>query len=229
MSFLSLRMAAPLLLLAITACASAPRLQAVGQPAPPEVTLAQGGVQLTVLPDTWKGYPSTLPRHYTPVEVRAQNGRDGEILVRYGDFLVVDDAGNQYRAIAPAEVAQALFGAADPPAPRPALAAAPMYASSRLWWPYRSWAWRHPFYDPFYPWMDPWWGYPAYASPRATPYDILNLGLREGRILPGARVEGFLYFQLATQRGNLLTLSWTPALPDGRPLPPLSTQLRVVR
>jgi hypothetical protein len=215
-------------LLWLAACAG-PRLQATGEPPPPVVTLTESGIHLTLLPNTWNAYPSSLPRHYTPIEVRIENTRSDEIQVRYGDFLAVDEAGNQYRAVAPAEVAQALFGSLEPEGPAPrALAEARMYASSRPWWPHRGYGW-HPFFGPYYPWADPWWDYPYYARPRPTPYDILSLGLREGRVLPGAKVEGFLYLQHATGRGNLLTLSWTPHLGDTRPLPPLSTQFRVVR
>ncbi|MFB3820254.1 MAG: hypothetical protein ACE147_21565 [Candidatus Methylomirabilales bacterium] len=216
-------------LLLLPACAG-PRLQAIGEPPPPAVVLSEGGISLTLLPNTWKAYPSSLPRHYTPLEVRIENARSDEILVRYGDVLVVDEAGNQYRAVAPAEVAAALFGALPPASPAPAaLAEARMYASSWPWWPYRGYGWRHPFYGPYYPWADPWWDYPYYPRPRPTPYDVLSLGLREGRVLPGAKVEGFLYLQHATARGNLLTLTWTPVTADSRPLPPLRAQFRVVR
>jgi hypothetical protein len=98
----------------------------------------------------------------------------------------------------------------------------------RPFWPYRSWAPWYPYYSPYYPYpyYDP---YYPYAWPRATGYDILTLGLREGRVLPGARVQGFLFLQQATQKGTLLTLSWTPVTADGKPLATLSTQFRIVR
>ena len=55
------------------------------------------------------------------------------------------------------------------------------------------------------------------------------LGLREGAILPGASIQGFLYLQLATAHGEHLTLFWTVRGPDGNPLTTLSTQFRIVR
>lgn len=237
MSTMSLRcksLASVLALLALTACAG-PRLEVAAAPAQPSVTLANADIQLTILPNTWSGYPSDLPRYYTPVQIEIQNDRSEDILLRYGDFLAVDEASNQYRAVPAAEVAQALFGRRLPsgnPAwgsagrsPTPA----PLLAWNGPWWPgpywpYRSWYPYSPYYypDPFF------YEYP-YRWPRARAYDILTLGIREGRIVAGARVEGFLYFQQATQKGNLLSLSWTPVSADGKALATLSSQFRIVR
>jgi hypothetical protein len=58
---------------------------------------------------------------------------------------------------------------------------------------------------------------------------VLILGLREGRLLPSASIQGFLYLQYATARGNLLTVSWTPRFAGGAPLQTLSAQFRIVR
>jgi len=209
----------------LTACAG-PRLEVAAAPSQPSVTLADAGIRLVILPNTWKGHPSDLGQYYTPVEVRIENDRSDEIQVRYGDFLAVDEAQNQYRAVAPAEVARALFGGRRPARPPVRTVHGPWWPSP--FWPYRPWSPWYPYYSPYYPspYYDP---YYPYARPRATGYDILTLGLREGRILPGARVQGFLYLQQATQKGTLLTLSWTPVTADGKPLATLSTEFRIVR
>ena len=213
------------LMAVLTACAG-PRLEVAAAPSQPSVTLADADIRLVILPNTWKGHPSDLGQYYTPVEVRIENDRSDEIQVRYGDFLAVDEAQNQYRAVAPAEVARALFGGRRPARPPVRTVHGPWWPSP--FWPYRPWSPWYPYYSPYYPspYYDP---YYPYARPRATGYDILTLGLREGRILPGARVQGFLYLQQATQKGSLLTLSWTPVTPDGKPLATLSTQFRIVR
>ena len=75
---------------------------------------------------------------------------------------------------------------------------------------------------------DPYYSYP-YGWPRLSAQNVLTLGLREGRLLPGASIQGFLYLQHATARGNLLTVSWTPRLAGGTPLATLSAQFRIVR
>jgi hypothetical protein len=227
---------------ALTACAG-PRLEVAAVPSTPSVTLADAGVRLVILPNTWKGNPTDLGKYYTPVEMRIENDRSDEIQVRYGDFLAVDEAQNQYRAVAPSEVARALFGGRRPlRAPRAAVvgwtgARPPVRAAGGPWGPYpfrpyRSWG---PFYPYYYPYYSLYYPYPyfspyyPYGWPPATGYDLLTLGLREGRVLPGARVQGFLYLQQATQKGNQLTLSWTPVTADGTPLATLSTQFRIVR
>ena len=223
-----------LAILALTGCAG-PRLEVAAAPSQASVTLTDAEIQLTLRPNTWNGYPSDLARHYTPVQVQIENNRTDEVRLRYSDFLAVDDARNQYQAVPPAEVARALFGAgwryrgllADsgrqlPPHPL-------LFAESGSWWPYGYWPYRpwYPYHDPFLP--DPFYSDSPSWWYRRTGYDILTQGLRDGRVLPGARVQGFLYLQLATQEGSLLTLTWTPVSADGKPLTTLSTQFRIVR
>ena len=218
--------AALLGILALCAC-TGPRLEVAAAPSQPSVTLSDAEIQFTALPNTWNGYPSDLNSYYTPVEVRIQSDRNEEVQVRYGDFVLMDDARNQYQPVAPAEVARAMLGgrwpygtpAAGPLSPPPPLLTGPWWPYG---WPYRPWYPYSPFApDPFYP--DYYWWY------RPTGYDILTKALREGRVLPGAQVEGFLYFQNATQKGHLLTLSWTPVSSADKPLTTFSTQFRIVR
>ena len=222
-----LRGAALVGIFALWAC-TGPRLEVASAPSQPSVTLSDAGIQFTALPNTWNGYPGDLTSYYTPVEVRIQNDRKEEIQVRYGDFLLIDDAQNQYQAVAPAEVARALIGdrwpygipAAGPVPSPPSLVAGPWWPYG---WPYYSWYPYGPFGPyPFYPDYPYWWN-------RSIGYDILTKALREGRILPGAQVQGFLYFQNATQKGRLLTLTWTPLSANEKPLTTFSIQLRIVR
>lgn len=211
------------------ACAVAPRLVSVVAPSEPSITLTDAGLRLTVLPNTWSAYPWELPRYYTPVEVRIENARGDDVQIRYEDFLALDDGHRQYRAVPPAEVARAMSGGLDPGGPtrgpRPILLAGP-------WYPYRPWYWGSyygPYYGPYGPWWYPDPYYYPYAWPRSTAQDVLTLGLREGPLLSGASVQGFLYLQQATARGSVLTVSWTPRLASGAPLATLSAQFRIVR
>jgi len=210
-------------------CAAGPRLESVLAPGQPGVTLTDAGVRFTVLPNSWSAYPSDLPSYYTPVEIKIENMRGDELQIRYEDFFALDDGNRQYRAVPPGEVARAVSFAPIPPGPtrgpRATLLAGPWYP----YWP-RNWG---PYSDPYYGPHAPWWyadpySYP-YAWPRPAARDVLTLGLRDGRLLPGASVHGFLYFQQATARGNLLTLSWTPRLSSGAAAAAFSAQFRIVR
>jgi len=207
------------------ACATGPRLEPVAAPSPPGVTLTEAGVRLTVLPNTWSGYPGDLSRYFTPMEVTIENARDDELQIRYEDFVALDDGKHQYRAVPPAEVARAMSGARGPSEPTtgfpPILLAGPWHRH----WP-RYW---HSSYGPYGPWgyWDPY--YSPYAWPRPAAQEVLTLGLREGPLLPGASVQGFIFFQQATARGNILSVSWTPRLSNGALLPPLSSQFRIIR
>jgi hypothetical protein len=216
----------------LVACA-APRLEFLGAPAQPVLTLADAGLQLTLVPNTWNGYPADLSRYYTPLQIGIQNDRSDEIQVRYEDFVAVDEIQNQYRAVAPAEVVRGLFGRG---AELGAAEAGPLLAFDGPWRPYYRWPHHRWPYSPWYPygpygpfaWPAP-YPYDYYPWPQGTGYDILARALREGRILPGARIEGFLYLQLATQRASTLTVSWTPTDPAGQPLATLRSQFRVLR
>ena len=208
------------------ACAAGPRLEPVAAPTQPGVTLAEAGVRLTLLPNTWSVYPSDLPRYYTPLEVQIENLLAEEVQVRYEDFLALDDGNHQYRAVPPGEVARAMSGSLRPSGPvlagpRPMLVAGPWYP----YWP-RYWG---PYYGPYGTWWysDP-YSYP-YGWPRPSAQNVLTLALRDGRLLPGASIQGFLYLQRATTQANLLTVSWTPRLTNGTPLATLSAQFRIVR
>jgi hypothetical protein len=191
--------------------------------------MTDAGVHFTVFPNTWSAYPLDLWRYYTPVEVKIENTRNEEVPIRYEDFVALDDGQQQYRAVQPAEVARAVFGLSNlsPPLsrPRPDLLAGP-------WYPYGRGYWGGPFYRPYGPWWyyDPYYyPYYPYAWPGSGARDVLALGLREGRLLPGANVQGFLFFQQATARGTALTLTWTPRSDTGPPLASFSAPFGIVR
>jgi hypothetical protein len=103
----------------LCACAAGPRLEPVAAPMQPGVTLAEAGVRLTLLPNTWSAYPGDLSRYYTPLEIQIENLLAEEVQVRYEDFLALDDSNHQYRAVPPGEVARAMSGSLRPV--RPAL------------------------------------------------------------------------------------------------------------
>ncbi|HEU5394457.1 MAG TPA: hypothetical protein VFV36_06590, partial [Candidatus Methylomirabilis sp.] len=184
--------------------------------APPEgASVRAAGMVLRALPAAWPGSPADLARSVTPLLLALANEGAAPILVRFEDFLLLDGGSRQYRVLSPLEVVTILYGS--PPARAGILPAFHLQ--------------RHPFLfhgffaDPFpYPY-DPWYYGPVpYAWPPGR--DILRLALREGRVLAGHRVEGFLFFQHATAAAGPFTLSWTPREPEtGRALTTLSLPL----
>jgi hypothetical protein len=208
-------------------CATGPRLEPAPAPGESAVALTDAGIRFAAFPNTWSGYPGDLARYYTPLEIRIENARDDEVQIRFEDFIALDDGNRQYRAVPPLEVVRALAGAREPrDGGPPAVVAGPWYPHGRRYWwgPYDG-----PAMWPYAPWWfaDPYY-YP-YGWPRAAVRDVLVSGLREGRLLAGASVQGFVYFQLATERGSVLTVSWTPRLSSGAGLAPLAARFHILR
>lgn len=69
--------------------------------------------------------------------------------------------------------------------------------------------WGGPFaYPPWYSTWVFWWGPSYYPSAQPSP-DVLALGLPEGVLPPGGRVDGFVYFKRATSKATRqLQLRW---------------------
>jgi hypothetical protein len=71
---------------------------------------------------------------------------------------------------------------------------------------YPGWAyWRDPFFYPPSRWVY-FWG-PGYYPARPS-RDVIEAALPEGVLAPGGHVNGFLYFQKATDRSRQLGLGW---------------------
>ncbi len=177
------------------------------------VIVRAAGLALTALPADWPGYPGDLARSVTPLPLALANEGAAPVLVRFEDFLLLDSGNWEYRVLSPLEVVSILYGSA--PSRSDIVPAFHLH--------------QHPLFfhgflgDPYYPYS------PYYAwAPSAWPpgRDILRLALREGRVLPGHRVEGFLFFQHATTGAGPFTLSWIPRDPEtGRALATLSLPL----
>jgi hypothetical protein len=80
--------------------------------------------------------------------------------------------------------------------------------SARGWygpgWSY----WGAPFlYPPGYATWVWWWG-PSYYPSAQPSADVIDEALPEGVLQPGGRVNGYLYFQKATDRARSLDLAW---------------------
>ena len=89
-------------------------------------------------------------------------------------------------------------------------------------WPY------YYYWPPYYGTYVYTWGWPYYPGPPSN--DVRRLGLPEGVVKTGGRVEGFVYFQNALARGPTgFRLVWSPRTPEGKRLPQLSIPFVMVR
>lgn len=196
-----------LLAAGLAACA-APRLVplAPAGDVPQEgVAVRTAGLALTALPIPWPGSPGDLARSVTPILLHLANEGEAAVLVRFEDFLLLDSGSREYRALSPMEVVSILYGSTPSRAeivPAFHLQRHPFFFHGFL---------SDPFFYPYYTY------YPYYApAPYAWPpgRDILRSALREGRVLPGHRVEGFLFLQHAAAGTGPFTLSWVARDPE---------------
>ncbi|MGH7360927.1 MAG: hypothetical protein ACREJI_04870 [Candidatus Methylomirabilales bacterium] len=196
-----------LLAAGLTACAT-PRLVplAPAGDGPQEgAAVRAAGVALRALPADWPGYPGDLARSVTPLLLALTNEGQAPVPVRFEDFLLLDSGNREYRVLSPLEVVTVLYGSAL--SLSDILPAVHLHRHPLIFHGFLS----DPFLYPYYPY------YPHYApAPYAWPpgRDILRLALREGRVLPGHRVEGFLFFQHATAGTGPFTLFWVPRDPE---------------
>ncbi len=137
-----------------------------------------GGIQVAVQSMAWRFDPYYLDEYFTPLLVFIRNKTDAPLSIHYEDFVLVDDRGNQFNAVAPQLVDRAVkrSGAAYPP----------------------------PYYPPLLNAPFPPYGYESYPYRYA---DVLMLALQETKVVPHAQVRGFVYFQQATAEGGHFTLT----------------------
>lgn len=210
----------PLLLLCgLAACASIPRLQ----PKPPQgeredVVVAAGPVQLHVIPNAWRGPPSNVAENFTPLWVHLVNRSEQAFDITYASMVLVDEQGRTYAAIPPAEVLRASMGEAAPLERGALVASAESDAPIELAQfgfgigvgPGYDIANSYDPYSPFNPYNR------AYADGARN---IVQSGLREGRLLPRTQAMGFVYFQRAYAAAELkLHVEATAEVPGQPPL-----------
>lgn len=170
------------------------------QPAPSAPDVGEGpqvtgkyasGVKVTLDSTDWPGEVA-IDIHVSPALVRVENQSGEPVMVRYGDFTLLGESGDVYRALPPFEV--------DGNAPRLARAyseVSPTYESNGFE--------PAPMYAVVYPNMSPFtgefgFGTEYYASTyerwRSLPTpEMLSWALPEGVVQHGGYVSGYLYFE----------------------------------
>lgn len=187
------------ILVILGGCASVPTLVPTPQQMKDrtDVIAESEGVGVHVIPNGWKGPPSNLTDHFTPIWVHLVNKGTDSFDITYSSMQLIDEQGRTYAPVPPMEVVRSTVGSTEPVDTGVRLAAAgegdvPLFAQFGFGF--------GPAYDPFDPFnpygpMSPYdYGYTGYAD--AARNISLN-GLREGRLLPKTQAMGFVYFQRA--------------------------------
>ena len=219
---MSVRNASFALLLA--GCASVPKLlPATPQPQGRTDVMAQAGeLSLRAVPNAWRGPPDMVAEHFTPIWVHLVNRGEQAYDVTYAQISLVDEQGRLYAPVPPGEVVRSLLGVAPPLTSGVRVASADSDIESPLLAQFGFGFGFGPAYDPYDPLANPYGPYgsnpypPNYAD---AARNIVEQGLREGRLLPRTQAMGFLYFQRAYQAKQLhLRIQPVPENPSMAPL-----------
>jgi hypothetical protein len=207
------------LLCGLSACASIPRLQPKpAQGDREDVIVASGPVQLRAIPNAWRGPPSNVAENFTPIWVQLVNRSEQGYDVTYASMQLIDEQGRTYAAIPPAEVLRASVGEVGDGQSGVLLAANESDTPIELA-QFGFGIGMGPGYDIANP-NDPYSPYNPYNRAYADgARNIVQSGLREGRLLPRTQAMGFVYFQRAYEARELrLHLESSAELPGQAPL-----------
>jgi hypothetical protein len=154
------------------------------------------GIRLEARPNRWPG-EAPIAMEVTPLRVTIENNGNRPILIRYSEFALVGAAGQKYAALPPFDikgsVSQPVLVQRHAPIVAPgfvarSFAVSPIYGPIYPAFPIMDGAFP---YDPFY--FD---RYQNYWIERPLPTaDMVQFALPEGRLDPGGRIDGFLYFE----------------------------------
>jgi hypothetical protein len=136
------------------------------------------GIQVAVQSMAWRYDPFYLDDYFTPMLVFIRNKTEDPVSVRYDNFVLVDDRGNQFNAVPPQMVDRTI---------------------KRIGYPYPP-----AYYPPVSNGPFPPYGYEPYPYRYA---DVIMLALQETKVVPHAQVRGFVYFQEAVVEGREFTVT----------------------
>ena len=178
---------------ALTGCAArlAPAPETVVAPGPGAGAVArEGGIQMSARVHAWRNLPSSLELIVTPVFVTVENNGTVPLRVRRDDFALVAADGTRRVARGPYEIEG--FASEHPPAglayPRVAFGIGHgWYRGGRFGW------------DPF---LDDDYYYPSLVHVPLPTRDMVQMALTERVLEPGARTEGFLYFERVDRKAK---------------------------
>jgi hypothetical protein len=125
-------------------------------------------VRILVKTGAWDGYPSDLEGYLIPIFLEVENRSEGEIRIELEDIVLVDDRGHQLNALSPKDASELARGA-------PSVGVSVGVGFGTPHWGFGLWGPPYYYYDDV--------------------SDIVKKAFIEGKILPGRKVSGFLYFK----------------------------------
>lgn len=135
-------------------------------------------IRILVKANAWDGYPESLSYKLLPIYMEVVNKGDEPVELKKEDIVLIDDLGNQYNPLDPKDAAEVARGGS-----RVGVSVGVGLSTSH-------------------------YGLGWLAG---TPYDVdaedvVNKAFIPGRVYPGAKLKGFLYFQKLHDKANRVTL-----------------------
>ncbi|MBI5192333.1 MAG: hypothetical protein HZA08_02695 [Nitrospirae bacterium] len=179
------------LIVVLTACA--PKLVPVVsqsgtvEPESNIITKTKAGIDVSVQAGEWRYQPFSVNDYFTPFLFLIRNNTGEKVSIKYSNFVLFDEHGNQYEAVPPDGIEYMLVTRenSSDTFPNPPI----VYRFEEAKPPYT-------------------FGYdvPAYPYLRRPMSNITLLALPETSIYPNSQIRGFVYFRKAVIYGNRLKL-----------------------
>ncbi len=190
----------------------------------PDPRSAASGITVVGVADEWRDSPGNLPEHVTPVRVKVTNHRPDAVLLTLEDATLIDDSGHRRIALLPGDAVQRAARAGSEasvgPGIRPGVSISQGIGVGGVGISIGGLGMGSG---------------PFGAGPggdREDHVEALEVGLRPGRLDPGASVDGYLFFESPLQpadRARRFSVVWDirPVTAVGAPLAPPIVRVEV--
>ena len=151
-------------------------------------------VNFTIKPNYWYGSPKNIRKYALPVYMSVENSTDTPVIIEREDIVLLDGSRNQYNTLSPDDIANILVSSETSGYTRiyPSISVGiggfynSGYYYGHHYYPYYRNPW---FYDDYV-----YYNYPrAYYRPDYK--DIYTEAFQPGRIMPNAKLSGFVFFK----------------------------------
>ncbi len=153
------------------------------------ITKTKAGIDVSVQAGEWRYQPYSVNDYFTPFLFLIRNKTGEKVPIRYSNFVLFDEHGNQYEAIPPDGIEYMLVTRDNQ---------GDTYLNPGIFYRFEETKPPYTFgYDlPAYP----------YTYPRRPMSNITLLSMPETSLYPDSQVRGFVYFRKAISYGKKLRL-----------------------